>query len=322
MIEFGDCRDIMRRWASEGVKAQTCVTSPPYFGLRDYGHAGQIGLEETPEQYIATIVEVFRCVRDVLADDGTLWLNLGDSYGKGKQLLGIPWRIAFALQSDGWVLRQDIIWSKPNPMPESVTDRCTKAHEYIFLLSKSDRYFYDHEAVKEPAAASSLSRWAQNIDNQTGSDRIPGKTNGTMKAVGGPRSRRDSFKRASSKREQVIPGQSSGTHRTDRPESQWDITRRNRRSVWSVPTRPYKGAHFATFPPDLIRPCILAGAAHGEAVLDPFMGSGTTAEVAILSGRQYLGCELNPEYAPLQDQRIAHATERLHLLSAQSDLFA
>lgn len=303
-IEFGDCRDIMRRWAADGVKAQMCVTSPPYFGLRDYGHEGQIGLEQTPDQYVQNMVEVFRCVRDVLADDGTLWLNLGDSFGKGKQLLGIPWRVAFALQSDGWVLRQDIIWNKPNPMPESVRDRCTKAHEYVFLLSKSGRYFIDPDGMKEPAAASSIARWAQDVDNQRGSNRVPGKTNGTMKAVGGPRSRRDSFKRDDSKRQQVIPGQGYGTHRPDREESTWDTATRNRRSVWTVATRPYKGAHFATFPPALVDPCILAGSRAGDIVLDPFMGSGTTAAVALQRGRQYLGCELNPDYGALQQERI------------------
>lgn len=273
-IEFGDCREIMRRWAADGVKAQTCVTSPPYFGLRDYGHEGQIGLEQTPEEYIAAMVEVFRCVRDVLADDGTLWLNIGDSYagsGKGrnadgthqeggkqgtnkgtivgslikteapnckpKDLIGIPWMLAFALRADGWYLRQDIIWSKPNPMPESVRDRCTKAHEYIFLLSKSDRYYFDNDAIKEPSVSN-------------------------------------------------------------------DNDMRNRRSIWTVATKPYKGAHFATYPPELIEPCILAGSRSGDIVLDPFMGSATTAGVAAKNGRMYLGCELNPEYGDLQQQRI------------------
>jgi DNA modification methylase len=316
-IEFGDCRDTMRRWAAEGVKVQTCVTSPPYFGLRDYGHEGQIGLEQTPEEYIAAMVEVFRCVKDVLADDGTLWLNIGDSYagsGKGrnadgshqdggkqgtnkgtivgtlvkteapeckpKDLIGIPWMLAFALRADGWYLRQDIIWHKPNPMPESVRDRCTKAHEYIFLLSKSEKYFFDSEAMKEPVAASTAARLSQDIDNQCGSDRVPGKTNGPMKAVGNSETR-------------------------------------NRRSVWTVTTKPYKGAHFATFPPDLITPCILAGAPAGGVVLDPFMGSGTTAQVSIQHGRQYLGCELNPEYKALQDERIAKAQEAVTEQTAQ-----
>ena len=312
-IEFGDCRETMRRWAVDGVRVQTCVTSPPYFGLRDYGHDGQIGLEQTPEQYIEARVEVFRCVRDVLADDGTLWLNIGDSYAgsggaggqyksggiaktgtnapstwaaeyskkpvtlnvpgcKPKDLIGIPWMLAFALRADGWYLRQDIIWHKPNPMPESVRDRCTKAHEYIFLLSKSERYFFDSEAMQEPVAASTVSRLSQDVENQIGSNRVPGKTNGPMKAVGNGETR-------------------------------------NRRSVWSVATRPYKGAHFATFPPALIEPCILAGSKPGDIVLDPFMGSGTTAQVALQHQRAYLGCELNPEYKTLQDQRISKVSE-------------
>ena len=304
----GDCRETMRDWAADGVRAQMCVTSPPYFGLRDYGHPGQLGLEQTPEQYVAAMVEVFRCVRDVMADDGTLWLNIGDSYArtggtdrkvsstaqvgstrntmeqmsdrtskasalglKDKDLIGIPWMLAFALRADGWFLRQDIIWSKPNPMPESVRDRCTKAHEYIFLLSKSERYFYDADAVMEPVAASTVDRLSQpTLPQQVGSTRVPGKTNGNMKAVGNGETR-------------------------------------NRRSVWTVATRPYKGAHFATFPPALIEPCILAGSRVNDIVLDPFMGSGTTAAVALQHGRQYLGCELNPAYQPLQDARIADA---------------
>lgn len=346
-IEFGDCRETMRRWAADGVKAQMCVTSPPYFGLRDYGHDGQIGLEQTPEAYIAAMVEVFRCVKDVLADDGTLWLNIGDSYAstgghggigatsqragrsnvevqnarkgyaggdgiKTKDLIGIPWMLAFALRADGWYLRQDIIWHKPNPMPESVRDRCTKAHEYVFLLSKSDRYYFDHEAIKEPVAASTVARLSQpNLANQAGSDRVPGKTNGNMKAV---RSKANSFKREGSKREQAIPGQAVGTHRPDRAESEYDLDTRNRRSVWTVATRPYKGAHFATFPPALIEPCILAGSRPGDIVLDPFMGSGTTAAVALQHGRRYLGCELNPDYGPLQDERINAALNSIKLI--------
>ena len=276
-IEFGDCRETLRRWAAEGVKVQTCVTSPPYFGLRDYGHEGQIGLEQTPEQYITAMVEVFRCMRDVLADDGTLWLNIGDSYGPGKQLLMMPARLALALQGDGWVLRQDIIWHKPNPMPESVKDRCTKAHEYIFLLSKSERYFYNAGAVVEPASDNPVSAARRN--------RADFCTVGT-KAIQGT-----GF------------GQSGqGENAKYKGES------RNRRSVWTVATRPYKGAHFATFPPALIEPCVLAGSRPGDIVLDLFMGSGTTAAVAIQHGRQYLGCELNEEYGPLQQERIAKAT--------------
>jgi DNA modification methylase len=297
-IEFGDCRDTMRRWASEGVKVQTCVTSPPYFGLRDYGHEGQIGLEQTPEEYIAAMVEVFRCVRDVLADDGTLWLNIGDSYArplakggsgpsgknrewygenygnaggagvpggcKPKDLIGIPWMLAFALRADGWYLRQDIIWHKPNPMPESVRDRCTKAHEYIFLLSKSEKYFFDSEAMKEKGV-------------------IPAGT----KAAKGSAERQ---------------GQKGVNSRP--PEYKIYDGTRNRRSVWTVNTKPYKGAHFATFPTALIEPCVLAGSRPNDIVLDPFMGSGTTAQVAIQHGRQYLGCELNEDYSQLQQERI------------------
>jgi DNA modification methylase len=329
-VIFGDCRDTMRDLKAQGVRVQCCVTSPPYYGLRDYGHPGQLGLEDTPAEYVAAMVEVFRLVRDVLADDGVLWLNLGDSYSNGgrktrdpgqsklhpaftgdntavtswrpddgakpKDLLGIPWRVAFALQADGWYLRQDIIWHKPNPMPESVADRCTKAHEYLFLLTKSERYFWDAEAMKEEAVG-------QNLHDLTGPGyAAPGQAPNT-----GNRSRRDSFKREASKRAEVIPGQTVGTHRADRDESEYDTGRRNRRSVWTVPTQPYSGAHFAVFPAALIEPCILAGSRPGDVVLDPFMGSGTTAQVAQALGRQWIGGELNPEYAPLQQARTAQA---------------
>ena len=299
-IEFGDCRETMRKWASQGVKAQTCVTSPPYYGLRDYGHDGQIGLEETPEEYITAMVEVFSCVRDVLADDGTLWLNIGDSYAgnnsqasnngragygnpkervvnrtgeglKTKDLIGIPWMLAFALRADGWYLRQDIIWHKPNPMPESVQDRCTKSHEYIFLLSKSPKYYYDIEAIKEEAQTtdnSDRNRDESRLNNTPGRTRMAGLT-------------------------------------TNHYET------KNKRSVWTVTTKPYEGAHFAVFPTDLIEPCILAGAPAGGVVLDPFMGSGTTAQVAQDLGRKYLGCELNPAYQPLQNKRLAQQSLEL-----------
>jgi len=293
-IEFGDCRETMRRWAAQGIKAQTCVTSPPYYGLRDYGHEGQIGLEETPDEYIKAMVEVFRCVWDVLEDDGTLWLNIGDSYngsggqgtkpnimskeaaeGRGgkaikvdgikpKDLIGIPWMLAFALRADGWYLRQDIIWHKPNPMPESVQDRCTKAHDYIFLMSKSQKYHYDHEAIKDPVKQD----WGTR-------DRTDGKYH----------------------------NEGSGLQPHSGLEKSYEMA--NKRSVWTVNTKPYAGAHFAVFPSDLIEPCILAGAAPGQVVLDPFMGSGTTAQVAQDLGRQYLGCELNPEYETLQNKRLA-----------------
>ena len=340
-IEFGDCRDTMRRWASEGVKAQMCVTSPPYFNLRDYGHEGQIGLEHTPEEYIAAMVEVFRCVRDVLADDGTLWVNIGDSYAgagysnhkntggalladggkqrhlsgtgfKNKDLIGIPWMLAFALRADGWYLRQDIIWHKPNPMPESVRDRCTKAHEYIFLLSKSEKYFIDPDGLKEPAvkgAAGSEFHTGKTGEHQLGrastKPRRAGNINPPKGAVA--YSEGDEFHRTKvgllgyAQRTREMPDEALG--------------KRNRRSVWTVATRPYKGAHFATFPPALIEPCILAGSRPGDIVLDPFMGSGTTAAVALQHGRQYLGCELNPEYGPLQEQRITQAKPTPDLFS-------
>jgi len=264
LVLFGDCRETMDAFID---KAQMCVTSPPYYGLRNYGdEENQIGLEESPEEYIQNLVEVFRKVRDNLTDDGTLWLNIGDSYynyrpGKGqalskqtvsntrqdlpnkcarrgnklkglkeKDLIGIPWMLAFALRADGWYLRQDIIWNKPNPMPESVRDRCTKSHEYIFLLSKSQNYYFDVDAIKEPT--------------------------------------------------------------------------RRKRSVWTVNNKPYRGAHFAVFPPDLIEPCIRAGSREGDIVLDPFMGSGTTAMVAKSLKRYYMGCELHEDYGNLMQERV------------------
>lgn len=308
-IEFGDCRETMRKWAAQGIKAQTCVTSPPYYGLRDYGHDGQIGLEQTPEEYIAAMVEVFRCVRDVLADDGTLWMNIGDSYNnfrsqmspgqsvhgreklngkpeptskkrgvqglKEKDLIGIPWMLAFALRADGWYLRQDIIWHKPNPMPESVQDRCTKSHEYIFLLSKSQKYYYDRMAIAEPAT------YAEEHARK--------KTSwGNKKADSGVKGNIEKYQVLGTDNKTTLEGGMA-----------------NKRSVWSVPVKPYHGAHFAVFPQELIEPCIMAGAPVGGIVLDPFMGSGTTAQVAQDLGRQYLGCELNEDYKPLQDKRLA-----------------
>lgn len=327
----GDCIDMMRTLPDQS--AHTCITSPPYFGLRDYAVEGQIGMEPTPDEFVQALVTVFREARRVLRDDGTLWLNLGDSYCstapgttnapqrkgsksnseqwasarpktppglKPKDLIGIPWRVAFALQADGWYLRQDIIWHKPNPMPESVRDRCTKAHEYLFLLSKSPRYYFDREAIAEPLAPSSATRLNQATwDQQTGSDRVPGKDNGNMKAVGG--SRRNSFARGT-KYSAGGHGQ-KGQHRPDREDVVYDQVR-NKRSVWSVPTVGYKGAHFATFPPDLIRPCVLAGAPRGGLVLDPFGGAGTTALVAMQEGRRSIICELNPAYAELAQARL------------------
>lgn len=336
---FGDCLETLRQMP-DGI-AQTCVTSPPYFGLRDYkGGAAEIGKEKTPAEFVDALVAVFSEVRRVLKDDGTLWLNIGDSYAskpngpvgaggqkgnaphvavrtanarrssqippglKHKDLIGIPWMLAFALRADGWYLRQEIIWAKPNPMPESVSDRCTKSHESIFLLSKSASYYCDMAAIREPAAPASIARWNQDVEGQIGSDRVQGKTNGAMKAVGGSRAKRDSFKREDSKRAEVIPGQAVGTHREDRDESAWDLESRNKRSVWTVATTPYKGAHFATFPVALIEPCILAGAPSGGVVLDCFFGSGTTGQVAQNLGRKFIGCELNPAYKDLQDERL------------------
>ena len=319
MILIGDCRDTMRRLVAEGQRVQMCVTSPPYWGLRDYGHDGQIGLESTPEAYVAAIVDTFRLVRDLLTDDGTLWLNLGDSYsgsGKGgnpdggkqstnkgsqsigvlygktgdtarqaaltnvsrrwtaergippKNLIGIPWRVAFALQADGWYLRQDIIWAKPNPMPESVRDRCTKSHEYIFLLSKAARYYFNAKAIAEPAI------YAGDQKRTNGNDGMAFNTDGNRT--------RDGFRRG------VTVGET-----------------RNRRSVWTIPTSPYSGAHFATFPTALVEPCILAGSRPGDVVLDPFFGSGTTGEVSERLGRKWIGCELNEKYLDLQRERTA-----------------
>ena len=263
-ILFGDCRETL---STLNDKVQMCVTSPPYYGMRNYGdEVNQIGVENTPEEYIQNLVNVFKSVKNVLADDGTLWLNIGDSYynyrpGKGqalvkqtvsntkqdlpdkcarrgnklegykeKDLIGIPWMLAFALRADGWYLRQDIIWNKPNPMPESMRDRCTKSHEYIFLLSKNQNYYFDVDVIKEPT--------------------------------------------------------------------------RRKRSVWKVTNKPYKGSHFAVFPPDLIKPCILAGSEENDIILDPFMGSGTTAFVAKELGRDYIGCELHEEYGKLIQKRL------------------
>jgi DNA modification methylase len=317
MVQFllGDCLETLKTLPEKSI--QCCVTSPPYYGLRNYGVEGQIGLEETPEAYVTKLVAVFQEVKRVLKDDGVLWLNIGDSYwgsGKGlygnrtshgtegkkqktnqgsvnvprasvcdtsevhlksKDLIGIPWLVAFALRADGWWLRQDIIWAKPNPMPESVKDRCTKSHEYIFLLTKSARYYYDAAAIAEPVTQSSMDRINRHgFENQIGSTRVPGKTNGNMKAV--------------FSKNLMVDGQQL----------------RNKRDVWTVTTKSYKGEHFATFPPDLIEPCILAGSRIGDTILDPFNGSGTTGAVSVKHGRNYIGCELNPDYIELSKKRI------------------
>ena len=296
-ILYGDCRDTLKQFDEQ---ARTCVTSPPYYGLRDYGgEENQIGQEKTPEEFIDQLVNVFKEVRNVLTDDGTLWVNLGDSYynyrpGKGqsypkqsvsktnqdlptqcnkrgnkldglkeKDLIGIPWMFAFAMRSDGWYLRQDIIWHKPNPMPESVKDRCTKSHEYIFLLSKNKKYYYDNEAIKEPVKQD----WGTR-----------NRTNGKY--------------------------HNSGSGLSPHSGLTKSYDRKNKRDVWSITNKPYKGSHFAVFPPDLITPCILAGSEKGDIILDPFMGSGTTAMVAKQLGRDYIGCELHEEYSNLIDQRV------------------
>jgi len=345
-ILHGDCRDTLRSLPDCSV--QTCVTSPPYFGLRDYGVDGQIGLEQTPDAFVAELVAVFREVRRVLRDDGTLWLNLGDSYcstdkwggggnvGKNtvapdgsvpswqvrekrphidglkpKDLIGIPWRVAFALQADGWYLRQDIIWSKPNPMPESVRDRCTKAHEYLFLLSKSPRYYYDADAIAEALAPASIERLGQpTLDQQAGSDRVPGKTNGAMKAVvkppriGGSKYGDDDRDEARTKSGNEWTGVGRGQRERKGCPNELANATRNKRSVWEVATQPFKEAHFATFPPALIEPCILAGSRPGDTVLDPFGGAGTTGLVADRFQRHAILCELNPAYAEIARNRI------------------
>jgi len=295
-ILFGDCLQTLKQFDE---KARCCITSPPYYGLRNYGGEDyQIGQEESPEEYIQKLVEVFREVRNNLTEDGTLWLNIGDSYynyrpGKGqglvkqtvsktkqdlpdkcarrgnklkglkeKDLIGIPWMLAFALRADGWYLRQDIIWSKGNPMPESVRDRCTKSHEYIFLLSKNKKYYYDNESIKEPAKD-----WGTR-------DRSKGKYH------------------------------NEGTGLQPHSGLTKSYSKKNKRSVWTITKKPYKGAHFATYPPELIEPCILAGSEKNDIILDPFMGSGTTAMVAKSLGRYYIGCELHEDYGKLIDKRV------------------
>ena len=304
-ILIGDVRRRLEDIPDSSVRC--CVTSPPYWGLRDYGNDGQIGLEQTPEAYVAEMVDVFRKVRRVLTDDGTLWLNIGDSYasyrdgkatpdssrgnsegtlgGKGqaanrmavsfagsrvkhKDLVGIPWRMAFALQADGWWLRQDIIWHKPNPMPESVTDRCTKAHEYVFLLTKNDRYFFDNEAIAEPAIHAGH----------------------TVKA----------YKTGKNVSGQTFRDTATGGHDVHVGET------RNRRSVWTINTKPFRQAHFAVMPEALAQPCILAGSEPGDLVLDPFTGAGTTAVVALRHGRNFIGTELNADYTHIAQQRIVN----------------
>lgn len=343
----GDCRDVLATLPDQSVNC--IVTSPPYFGLRDYGVDGQIGLEPTPPQFVAELVAVFREARRVLRDDGTLWLNLGDSYAssppgnktkgvsgssglngvngssgkyretleaghatkrdtskiaglKPKDLIGIPWRVAFALQADGWYLRQDIIWSKPNPMPESVRDRCTKAHEYLFLLSKSERYLFDAEAIAEARVGNEDANTFRGgayvqgeIDNATmGKRRVPG--NKTHK---GKTAYEDGDEKHRTKLGLVAYSE------RERAADPTDMGKRNKRSVWTVATQPFSEAHFATFPPDLIQPCIMAGCPLGGTVLDPFGGAGTTGLVADRLQRNAILIELNPTYAEMARNRVA-----------------
>jgi site-specific DNA-methyltransferase (cytosine-N4-specific) len=294
----GDCRELLRRMRRDGVRVQTCVTSPPYFRLRRYlpddhpDQAREIGREDSPEAYVAHLIDVFRAVRDVLSEDGTLWIVIGDTYAarrsaqapsrqggpkharaqgeagglsagslgegiKPKDLIGIPWRLAFALRDDGWTLRQDILWAKANPMPESVTDRCTRAHEYVFLLSRSARYHFDRDALREPSAC------PRGSGNHRPVRRPPGEDGGRLRAQ---------------------------LHRIGPRET------RNKRDVWTIATRPYTGSHFAVFPEELAGFCIRAGSRAGDTVLDPFMGSGTTGKVAAHLRRHFIGCELNAAY--------------------------
>ncbi len=314
-IITGNALSSLKNIADECVDC--CVTSPPYYGLRDYGIQNQIGLEETVQEYIEKLILVFREVRRVLKDDGTLWLNIGDSYagsGKGrnsdgsvpdsiyhckeqnvkgritgkltknvtsdykpKDLMGVPWLLAFALQANGWYLRQDIIWNKTNCMPESVKDRCTRSHEYIFLLSKSRRYYFDYEAIKEPAITSDRSS---------------------------PRGSKGTFTKNSGRRKQEELGKRTYTGFNERYYSKESPQMRNKRDVWSVPTSGCKDAHFATYPEKLIEPCILAGSKEGGIVLDPFLGSGTTAIVAVKNDRKYIGIEINPQYVEMAQSRI------------------
>jgi DNA modification methylase len=328
----GDCRDVLANLPENHF--HTCVTSPPYFGLRDYGAEGQIGLEATPDEFVSQMVAVFREVRRVLRDDGTLWLNLGDSYSaqpgqrkatdkpgakqatsvgsigapsrsveglKPKDLIGIPWRVAFALQADGWFLRQDIIWSKPNPMPESVQDRCTKAHEYVFLLSKSARYYYDAEAIAEPRVQH------EDANGFRGGAYTNGETNnavmGRRKTPGNKTHKGATAYIGGDRKHRTKAGLVAYAER-ERAADPNDLGVRNKRSVWTVATQPFKEAHFATYPPDLIEPCILAGCPKGGAVLDPFGGAGTTGLVADRLGRDCTLIELNPEYAAIARRRI------------------
>ncbi|MGO4278251.1 DNA-methyltransferase [Cupriavidus sp. RAF20_2] len=339
----GDCRAVMRDLIAAGVRVQCIVTSPPYWGLRDYGHPGQLGQEPTLREFLANMVEVFELCRELLADDGVMFLNMGDSYAgswgaqarehagkhapnisalsanqmkeaqrkssgtgtirddflKAKDLMGQPWRLAFALQDAGWWLRQDIIWHKPNPMPESVRDRCTKAHEYLFLLTKDARYYFDADAIREQATGELPGN--RNAVKGVAEDPQKHRTRtGLADYAERQRSKRNSFARET-KYSSADHGQKA-QHRAGREDVDYGETR-NKRSVWTVATQSYSGAHFATFPEALVEPCILAGSRPGDIVFDPFMGSGTVASVAQRLGRRWLGAELNPDYIALQAER-------------------
>jgi len=319
-----NCIDTLKKIDDGSINC--CVTSPPYFGLRDYGMADQIGLEDTPEEYVQKLVEIFREVRRALKDDGTLWLNLGDSYAgsmrgygggdrvsvkqgtskgtiglkpqkadniglKPKDLIGIPWMVAFALRADGWYLRQDIIWAKPNPMPESVKDRCTKSHEYIFLLTKSKKYYYDNDAIKEDAVTMENRPSGVERDREYQYD---SKRNNNPKVY-----------MVKSKPKGSFNGKTEAMADTGQNAFRAVVEKRNKRSVWTVTTKAYKEAHFATYPPELIAPCITAGCPKDGIVYDPFMGSGTTAEVAHRLGRHWAGSELNPDYCEIANARMS-----------------
>lgn len=353
----GDCREVMRDLIAQGVKVQTIVTSPPYHGLRCYGVDGQVGLEPTINEHLTVLVEVFRLARELLSDDGTLWLNYGDRYDDGKQLCGLPWRLAFALQSDGWILRQDIIWRKPNPMPESVRDRCTKAHEYLFLLAKQERYYFDFEAFQEPVNGGAHARGPGNRTHKGETAYLDGdehhRTKSGLVAYAERQSEKKiktpdgwdtskghgghgSFHKNGREKGQIVgvgvghrqgpPGNPAPTRDVgvgpkarptkgvpNEPRVKYNdsfsaavvdlVDKRNRRSVWDIATEPYREAHFATFPQALVEPCILAGSRPGDIVFDPFLGSGTTAEVAQRLGRHWLGAEINPAYVAMQARR-------------------
>ena len=364
-ILFGDCRETLAQFKE---KARTCITSPPYYGLRNYGNEKkQIGQEQTPDEYINELISVFRKVKDVLTDDGTLWVNLGDTYStnrssktkqflKQKDLIGIPWLFAFAMRNDGWYLRQDIIWNKPNPMPEGVKDRCTKSHEYIFLFSKKPKYYFNNDAIREKTKSNDAETKKEKKPSKLDPIYIDGKKVIFVRPFLPPQKKLVDFLRSKinmltlvqltglnkntvshwfrydktgfsyptiedwekardfvndwSKEFEAIDNALTYVEMTEPP--QWRNEKpipnnplgKNKRSVWTVNLKAYKGSHFACFPPNLIEPCILAGSEEGDIVLDPFMGSGTTAMVAKSLGRDYIGCELHKDYGDLIQKRI------------------